>query len=56
MPQIILEIIKLSLEITLEVMRGIPIESRQAEWVKHEKRMQFWEKLFDKFDTPAAKP
>jgi len=49
-PQTILEIVKLSLELTLEVMRGIPVESRQAMWKEHEKRMEFWQKLFDRFD------
>lgn len=54
-PQIVLEIIKLSLEITLEVMRGIPVESRQAMWKEHEKRMEFWTTLFARLE-PEKKP
>lgn len=52
LPQTILEIIKLSLELSLEVMRGIPIESRQAAWKEHEKRMEFWQNLFTRVNTP----
>lgn len=56
-PQLILEIIKLSLELTLETMRGIPVESRQQMWKDHEKRIEFWQKLFERFDkTPDTKP
>lgn len=48
MPETILQIIKLSLEITLEVIKGIPVESRQAMWKEHEGRMKFWEDLLKK--------
>lgn len=59
LPQTILEIIKLSLELSLEVVRGIPLESRQAAWKDHEKRMENVEKLIDKVlarFAPEEKP
>ena len=45
-PQLVLEIIKLSLEITLEIIRGIPLKDRQDMWEAHEKRLEFWQTLF----------
>lgn len=52
-PAIILDIIKLSLEIALEVIKGIPIEGRQKMWEEHEARMKFWTDLFQKMQgTP----
>lgn len=45
-PLIILEIIKLSLEITLEVIKGIPPEQRQQMWEDHAKAIAFWQGLF----------
>ncbi len=54
--QTILEIIKLGMEITLEVMRGIPVESRQAAWLEHEKRMGVFMKLLDRFDVTKEEP
>lgn len=53
-PQTVLEIVKLSLELSLEVIKGIPVESRQAMWKDHEQRVQFWLDLFAKLqaDTP----
>lgn len=51
---LVLEIVKLSLEVMLEVMKGIPIESRQAAWKEHEKRMEFWQKLFERL-SPETK-
>lgn len=44
----ILEIIRLSLEITLEVIKGIPVEKRQEMWLQHEQRMQFFQRLFER--------
>lgn len=44
-PLIVLEIAKVGLELALEIIRGIPIESRQAMWKEHEKRIEFWEDL-----------
>lgn len=54
-PQIILEIVKLSLELSLEVIKGIPIESRQAMWIEHEKRLKFWQDLFERFAPDVKK-
>lgn len=53
-PLVVLEIIKLSLEITLEVMRGIPIEQRQQMWEDQAKALKFWQDLFGKLikETP----
>ncbi len=47
-PDVLLRIIELSLQITLEVIKGIPVESRQALWLEHEKRLTFWTNLFAK--------
>ena len=44
-PQLVLEIIKLSLEITLEIIRGIDVKDRQELWKAHEKRVAFWENI-----------
>ena len=46
----VLEIIRLSLEITLEVVKGVPPEQRAAMWERHERRMEFWERLFNRFE------
>ncbi len=46
-PTIVLEIIKLSLELSLEIVRSIPKEQHQAFWEQHRKNVEFWEKLFD---------
>lgn len=46
----VLEIVKLSLQITLRILEDMPAEKRQAAWDRHEKRMEFWERLFDRFD------
>lgn len=45
---VILEIIRLSLELALEGMRGMPDEVKRAAWERHEKRIAFWENLFEK--------
>ena len=51
-PETILQIIKLSLELTLEIVKGVPIESRQEFWRDHEKRLKFWTELFNKLTSP----
>lgn len=51
-PLLILEIIKLSLEITLEVIKGIPVEQRLEAWREHEKRVQFWTDLMTRLAPP----
>lgn len=61
-PEVVLRIIQLLLEIILEVIKGVPIASRQAVWERHEKRVEFWngvfEKLFkkDEVEPPPQKP
>ena len=44
----ILEIIRLSLEITLQVIKDMPPEAKAKAWERHEKAMQFWEDAFKK--------
>lgn len=45
-PETVLQIIKLSLEITLEVVRGMPEDVRKKLWTEHMNRMEWWEKFF----------
>ena len=52
-PDLLLQIIRLSLEITLEVIKGIPLESRQQMWKEHEARLTFWTDLFEKVTKPV---
>lgn len=56
LPETILQIIRLSLEVTLEVIRGIPVESRQQMWREHEARLKFWEDLFKKLQVAPTCP
>ena len=44
----ILGIVKTTLEITLEVIKGIPIEQREKFWNEHNARIEFWTKLIDR--------
>jgi hypothetical protein len=44
----ILQIILASLELTTEVIKGIPVEKRQEFWTKQEAQMKFWTDLFEK--------
>ena len=45
---VILEIVRLSLEITLEIIKGIPIEQRQQVWQQHLKNVEFWQGVLNK--------
>lgn len=47
-PDAILEIIRLSLLITLKVLETMPPEVAKAAWERHDRRMEFLEKLFTK--------
>ena len=47
-PQIILEIIKLSLELTIKIRDDIPPERRAEMWETHFKNIEFWQNLFVK--------
>ena len=51
-PLAIVEIVKLSLQITLEIIQSIPLEQRQAmakqAWDDHQRNMEFWRNLLDK--------
>ena len=46
-PETILQIVRLSLELSLEIVKGIPVESRQEWWRQHERNVDFWLKLFE---------
>jgi hypothetical protein len=50
----VLQIIRLSLELALEAMKGMNDEQRQAFWARHEKRVEFWEGLLAKLSPGAA--
>lgn len=38
----VLEIVRLSLEILLKVIEGIPVEQRAQLWAEHREREKFW--------------
>ena len=40
-----LECVKLSLELTLEIVRGQPIESREKFWARHDRDVERWRKM-----------
>lgn len=57
MPAAILEIIRLSLEITLQILKDMPPAEKVKAWERHAKAMEFWEKLFDNvFKAETGKP
>lgn len=51
----VLRIIELSLEIWLETLKSLPPEQRAAMAERHEKRMQFWEDLFERLQPKEGK-
>lgn len=42
---VVLEIIRLSLEITLQLIKDMPPEQRVEAWAQHQKNIAFWERL-----------
>jgi len=42
-PETILQIVRLSLEIALKIIEGVPLDQRQQFWIEHQKRQQFWD-------------
>lgn len=48
--QEILGIIRLSLEVALEVSWSMPEAERAAFWTRHNERMEFWHKLMTKHE------
>ncbi len=52
----VLEIIRLSLELALEIVKGIPIEQRQQFWIEHQKRMALFDKWLTELSLPQVKP
>jgi hypothetical protein len=56
LPETVLQIIRLSLELTLEIVKGIPVEQRQAWWVENQRRIAVWEALLARLspDVPKA--
>lgn len=53
-PETILQIIKLSLEITLEIIRGVPLDAREKMWRDHIARMEWWDNLLRKLMAVEA--
>lgn len=47
----ILEIIRLSLELSIKLIENMTPEQRAAFAERHEKRMDFWQNLFDRFNA-----
>lgn len=41
----VLEIIRLSLEITLQLIKDMPAEQRAEAWAQHQKNIAFWERI-----------
>lgn len=41
----VLEIIRLSLEITLQLIKDMPAEQKAKAWEQHQKNLAFWERL-----------
>lgn len=46
----ILGIIRLTLEVALEISRGMPQEQKAEFWKRHDERMEFWHKLMTKHE------
>lgn len=51
-PNLILEIIKLSLYLALQIVKDMPDAQKQKFWEDHAKRQLFWEDLLNE-STPA---
>ena len=47
-PETILQIIRLSLELSIKLIDNMTDEQRKAFAERHEKRMEFWQNLFEK--------
>lgn len=50
----VLEIIRLSLEITLQLIKDMPADQKAAAWTQHQKNLEFWERVSG-WLTPEAK-
>ncbi len=50
-PALVLEIIKLAMELALTVVKNIPPEQQAKFWERHEKRIEFWEDVFGKMQA-----
>jgi hypothetical protein len=50
-PNLILQIIKLSLELALQIAKDMPAEQKAKFWADHAARQAFWENLIKKL-TP----
>jgi hypothetical protein len=44
-PNAILRIIELSLQIWLEILKSMPDDQKAAAWERHQKFVEFWQKL-----------
>ena len=54
-PETILQIIRFSLELSIKLYDDMSPEQRRAFADRHDKRMEFWQKLFDRFDGNELK-
>ena len=52
-PDLILMIILESLKLTNNIIEGIPVAEREKIWLDHQKRLEFWFKLFEKLNPPT---
>ena len=52
----ILSIIRLSMELALEISRSMPEAERAAFWRRHNERMEFWHGLLMKFQPKDEPP
>lgn len=44
-PNLVLSIIKLSLEIWLEILKSMPEDQKVAAWERHQKFVEFWQRF-----------
>ncbi len=50
-PNLVLAIVKLSLEIWLEVLKDMPAGERAAAWKRHQEFIEFWQTLLPKKES-----
>jgi hypothetical protein len=53
-PETVLQIIRLSLELAIRILDDMPAEQRVKFWERHERNMDFLEKLFNKLQKEAS--
>lgn len=50
-PNVVLEIIKLSLEITLQIVKDMPADQKQKFWQQHAEWQAFWTRVLERLTT-----